>query len=55
MTWDSNNGVTVVYDKEGKSWVINKTLQITDRDIRRGAYVAFSNDGGYGIHQLFPG
>ena len=52
LTWDANNGVTVIYDENGSPWVHRGTLIISD--LQRGAHVPFSNDGGSGIRQLFP-
>ncbi|MFA5744620.1 MAG: hypothetical protein WC887_00135 [Candidatus Paceibacterota bacterium] len=56
-THDSNNGVVVVYDEEGRPWIIcnplgfNNILQSYPME-RRGAYVPHSNDGGYFVHEV---
>lgn len=52
LTWDTNNGVTVIYDGNGDPWVHQGVLEVSD--LQRGAHVPFSNDGGFGIRQLFP-
>lgn len=52
-TFDHNNGVTVVYDQEGRPWVIQgKRLVYGTMDrlrryhsLQHGAYVPFSNGG----------
>lgn len=56
---DYNNGVLVVYDEEGRPWVIHGS-KVTDTvkkglsgyDLSRGAYVPHSNDGGYFIREI---
>lgn len=58
-TWDYNNGVTVVYDEAGRPWIIPGEY-VTDEiraelkqfDLKRGAYVPHSNDGGHFIHTV---
>ena len=55
-TWDSNNGVTVIYDEVGRPWIVRNEVP---EDIKRGisslirtcglkvgGYVPHSNDGG---------
>ena len=60
MTCDSNNGVTVIYDNDGFPWIapIMFLERVPDFEgrmgLRKGAYVPFSNDGGYGIRKMFP-
>jgi len=64
-TWDSNNGVTVVYDELGRPWIIRRenTFKIVDfgamiihaYNLERGAYVPHSNDGGWFITEVIPG
>jgi hypothetical protein len=59
LTWDQNNGVVVVYDEEGRPWIIRRTEAIDllietfcrDFGLQRGAYVPHSNDGGKFIKQ----
>ena len=53
LTWDYNNGVTVVYDENGDPWLHRGSTKISDKFVR-GAYVPMSNDGGWGIRNLFP-
>lgn len=63
-TCDSNNGVTVVYDEDGRPWIlkddrieeIRKEFQevITEHRLTRGAYVPHSNDGGYFVREILP-
>jgi hypothetical protein len=55
---DSNNGVFVVYDEDGSPWLSRSTRRIWERfflvvavDLRRGAYVPHSNDGGTFFHK----
>ena len=62
-THDSNNGVTVVCDEAGRPWIINNR-DITDKiaddlrallivcDVKCGAYVPHSNDGGRFVLQV---
>ena len=57
MTYDYNNGVVVVYDQDGFPWVapINYLERFEGRDqLRRGADVPFSKDGGHRIRKMFP-
>lgn len=53
LTWDTNNGVTVVYDERGKPWVRRGTFEIAG-GFTRGAHVPMSNDGGAAMGRLFP-
>lgn len=60
--WDENNGVFAVYDHRGVPWVIaarnisGDTLRdlASTENLRRGAYVPFSNDGGNFVAGKFP-
>lgn len=52
LTWDKNNGVTVVYDEKGVPWVHRGIIEFPE--LKRGAHVPMSNDGGWGIMHLFP-
>ncbi len=52
-TWDTNNGITVVYDEFGSPWIRRPTISLDkfangkfENDLLRGAYVPHSNDGG---------
>ena len=56
FTWDSNNGVTAVYDEVGDPWVRRGSTRTEDmpHDLQRGAHVPMSNDGGNAIQSLFP-
>jgi len=58
-TQDHNNGVLVVYDEEGRPWIM--VLSKFNRDARQalsgfnltqGAYVPHSNDGGHFVHEV---
>lgn len=60
--FDTNNGVCVIYDELGHAW-INRSYRLLEvalcqirvmAHIERGAYVPFSNDGGYMAVILFP-
>ncbi len=58
-TQDYNNGVQVVYDENGRPWIIHgskvdDTVQqgLWDFNLSRGAYVPHSNDGGYFIREI---
>jgi hypothetical protein len=62
FTWDTNNGVTVVFDQIGRPW-IKRTSQvshetmtelITAFGLERGARVPHSNDGGHFILETLP-
>ncbi|RJQ37825.1 hypothetical protein C4552_00320 [Candidatus Parcubacteria bacterium] len=58
--WDYNNGVAVVYDEEGRPWILpgeKFTQKIKDKlEIRlrltQGTYVPHSNDGGSYIKRV---
>ena len=55
-TYDYNNGVTVVYDEEGRPWISLRNV-ITDEFVekfllKRGAYVPHSNDGGHFVREV---
>jgi len=61
-TYDSNNGVMVVYDEEGRPWILQYSL-VTDKvmeklrreySLKHGAYVPHSNDGGHFVHEALP-
>lgn len=58
-TCDDNNGVTVVYDEEGRPWIIRNSritpeMQAVLRayTLERGAHVPHSNDGGWFIREV---
>ena len=61
-TFDGNNGVTVIYDEDGRPW-IQSTKHITGliilalrgHNLKRGAYVPHSNDGGHFLHEIVLG
>ena len=59
-TYDSNNGVTVVYDEEGRPWIIrsvplfSEEVRIILRNLKHGAYVPHSNDGGNFVLNILP-
>ncbi len=53
LTWNTNNGVTVVYDEEGKPWVKPGTFEITG-GFKKEGHVPMSNDGGAAMRRLFP-
>lgn len=50
FTWDTNNGISVVYDEEGRPWIKRGILELSQfydcQTITMGAYVPHSNDGG---------
>jgi len=64
MTFDTNNGVTAVYDEAGRPWIIHKDKLNNNRHslgqllfankIARGAYVPHSNDGGRFVREVLP-
>ena len=64
FTWDYNNGVTAVYDEEGRPWIKlgygwsggRAILHITgcEKHLVRGAHVPHSNDGGEFIREVLP-
>lgn len=59
-TFDSNNGVTVVYDEVGRPWIIQTsrfTAEVStalnrEFSLQRGAYVPHSNDGGHFVREI---
>lgn len=58
-TFDSNNSVTVVYDEEGRPWIIPSKKanggiwdEICVYQLRAGAYVPHSNDGGNFLDEI---
>lgn len=58
-TADYNNGIVVVYDEEGRPWImrgVNMTNVVHETlrsfDLTQGAYVPHSNDGGYFVHEV---
>ena len=67
FTYDQNNGVTVVYDEDGRPWVCrnmqlgNEVLggiyldqEFPTLELRRGAHVPHSNDGGHFVREIMP-
>jgi len=61
FTADRNNGVSVVYDQEGRPWIRRGHLDGVDLGrvqvasgyaLKLGAYVPHSNDGGHYIHSI---
>ena len=59
FTWDQNNGISVVYDEEGRPWIKRGSIDLTGRlnnygggRLIRGAYVPHSNDGGEFVRQM---
>ena len=59
-TFDGNNGVSVVYDETGCPWILRggtvslntwNTL-VRPFNLRRGAHVPHSNDGGRFVHEV---
>ena len=60
-TYDHNNGVVVVYDEEGRPWIIPGNLltgkaaeMLRKLYLKRGAFVPHSNDGGHFIRDVLP-
>ena len=65
-TFDSNNGVLVIYDELGRPWIIDMfTAQGAElreeistltrqHSLQRGAYVPHSNDGGSFVQNVLP-
>lgn len=68
-TTDTNNGVSVVYDEAGRPWVmrlqeagslgypgkeIQACLDENGKELKRGAYVPHSNDGGHFMREVLP-
>lgn len=64
FTYGSNNGVTAIYDEDGRPWIIRnemaqhvaQELAVARRDynLRIGAYVPHSNDGGNFVRAILP-
>lgn len=64
LTWDTNNGILVIYDEEGRPWIrrrdygaeLGKVVNdlVVDRRVTRGAYVPHSNDGGHFVYEVLP-
>src|SRR3989344_2462843 len=60
-TWDVNNGTVVVYDQKGWPWVrqwcglasAQVDVIVKMFNIKRGAYVPHSNDGGRFIRENY--
>lgn len=60
--YDANNGMTVVYDEEGRPWIIpseraramgDKFVDLFSRYfLKRGAHVPHSNDAGHFMDEL---
>jgi len=63
-THESNNGVIVVYDERGHPWIIRDyndlilgsriLMVVHGHDLKRGAYVPHSNDGGHFVREILP-
>ena len=62
-TWDVNNGVVAVYDDRGRPWVILRRNLLAEDvveklpeefQLRRGAYVPHSSDGGRFVNEILP-
>ncbi len=63
-TYDSNNGVMAVYDEDGRPWIARNNFDeklaeglrhmFELRDLKRGAYVPHSNDGGHFVCEILP-
>lgn len=62
-TYDYNNGAWAVYDELGRPWIIYRESWHTGKmnlicelfpDLRRGAYVPHSNDGGEFMRKTLP-
>jgi|SRR3989338_11274802 len=63
FTWDYNNGVIVVYDESGEPWIRENRFTVWEQgtfrrelepQLRRGAYVPHSNDGGHFVREVLP-
>lgn len=65
FAYDTNNGVVVVYDEDGRPWIAHSGDLCTTEDLfmeqvvvrhslRRGAYVPHSNDGGHFVRSILP-
>ena len=57
-TRDYNNGVHVVYDEQGRPWILQgrgmtdaKKAELSSYNLGWGAYVPHSNDGGHFVHE----
>ena len=63
-TWDSANGVTVVYDEKGNPWIMETEarlrillfveLIVNAYKLEKGAYVPHSTDSGWFIKEVIP-
>ena len=54
-TCDYNNGVSVIYDETGRPWIFRGSLgsdMVTSFNLKRGAHVPHSNDGGHFVHEV---
>ena len=62
LKYDARDGVTVVYDEEGRPWIKESTgydkdefARLTgDYDLHWGAYVPHANDQGYWFREVMP-
>lgn len=60
LTWDYNNGVLAVYDEKGRPWIMGGghekfnevQAEISRNQLKRGAHVPHSNDGGRFIREV---
>lgn len=59
-TWDVNNGLCAVWLSNGECWVAPASLVreeiagiASDLNLKKGAYVPFSNDGGGFLQNFF--
>lgn len=60
-TWDDNNGLVAVWLSDNECWVAPASLVreeeiagiARDLNLKKGAYVPFSNDGGAFLQSLF--
>jgi hypothetical protein len=61
LSWDHNMGVMAIYDELGRPWVRPANLGrymhdlINEYRLERGAYVPYSNDGGFFLNGVWPG
>lgn len=63
-TYDYNNGVMVIYDEQGRPWIIRSDYDeevkekietlVSEHRMKRGAYVPHSNDGGKFVRKILP-
>ncbi len=62
-TFDYNNGTYVVYDEQGRPWIVSSlsdiqraNLQelIATHELQHGAYVPHSNDSGHFVREVMP-